>query len=211
MKTIHFKRKTGPLLLGIGLIMLLTPMLFAFIDFLFRSEMQITSKIVVAIVGIVWFVPFYGVAILSFKKFYIKGKILQNGLKKYGEDKLIQNIQDNTISEYKNPTGVVYFTDKLIIDPRECIIDYNEISLMYKYIYKSSRWPVAFIGFELMDGSHVHLCSYIEDKELQEYMHLCRQYNPEILFEYSSENLDKHKERVMKYKNGEIVIPELKL
>lgn len=217
MKDIRFKRKKWPLFLGIALMVVLTPLLCTLVYFLFLPEIELVGKVIAVIVGGMFFlIPFYG-AILSIKSYFDNGKRIREGLEKYGEENLMKNIQDNTISVYMNPLDVskngVYFTDKLIIDPGKSIIDYNEISLMYKHVARNSNSGVVIssIDFELLDGSSLFLCNCIEDKQIHEYMQLCYQHNPQILIGYTEENLKRHKERVVRYKKGEIVIPELKL
>ncbi len=215
MKEIKFKSKKWPLVAGIIMIILLTPLLCIFLSFLFDSEIEVVGKIIMVIVGSMFILlPFY-CAFLAIKSYFDNGKKIREALKKYGKDNLIKNIQDNTISTYNSISGSsksrVYFTDKLIIDPGEAIIDYNEISLMYKHISKSKYGAVACINFELLDGSAWFLCRGIKDEQIQEYMQLCYQHNPNIIFGYTQQNLEKHKECVKKYKNKEIVIPVLKL
>ena len=201
MKEIKFKSKKGPLILGIILVVLLTPMVCAFVSMLTEID-ELVGKIIAVVVGGMFLVLPLLSGILSIKSYFDSGKRLREGLEKYGKENLLKNIQDNTISAYKNQ---VYFTDKLIIDPGQIIIDYNEISLMYKHISRSKYGAKASIDFELLDGSSWFLCSWIED------MQICYQHNPKIMFGYTNENLERHKERVEKFKTKEIVIPELKL
>lgn len=78
-------------------------------------------------------------------------------------------------------------------------------------LLKNRYGAISSIDFELLDGSGWFLCSGIEDHQIQEYMQLCYQHNSKIMFGYTKENLERHKERVAKYKNKEIVIPELVL
>ncbi len=208
MKEIKFKSRKWPLVLGIVLIILLIPLLCVFVSFLFDPEIEVIGKIITVVVcGMFVIIPII-CGFLAIKSYFDNGKRIREGLAKYGKDNLLKNMQDNTISVYKNK---VYFTDRLIIDPGQTIIDYNEISLMYKHVSRSRYGAVASIDFELLDGSSWLLCSGIEDRQIQEYMQLCYQHNPQIMFGYTKENLERNKERVKKYKNKEIVIPELKL
>lgn len=208
MKEIKFKSKKWPLVLGSVLIILLIPLLCTFVSFLFDPEIEVIGKIITVIVGGMFVVLPIICGILAIKSYFDNGKRIREGLAKYGKENLLKNIQDNTISTYKNK---VYLTDKLIVDPGQTIIDYNEISLMYKHVSRSRYGAVASIDFELLDGSSWFLCSGIEDQQIQEFMQLCYQHNPKIMFGYTKENLERNKERVTKYKNKEIVIPELEL
>ncbi len=215
MNEIEFKSKKWPLVVGVIMVILLTPLICVFLSFLFVTEIEVVGKIITVIVGSMFLLlPLY-CSFLAIKSYFEKEKKIREALKKYGKEKLIKNIQDNTIGMYPSIFGSsksgVYFTDKLIIDPGEAIIDYNEISLMYKHISKSKYGAVASINFELLDGSRCFLCRGIKDEQIQEYMQLCYQHNPDIMFGYNQQNLDKQNERVKKYKNKEIVIPELKL
>ncbi len=208
MKEIKFKSRKWPLVLGVVLIILLIPLLCVFVSFFLDPEFELIGKIIAVIVGGMFVVLPIICGFLAIKSYFDNGKRIREGLAKYGKENLLKNIQDNTISVYKNK---VYFTDKLIVDPGQTIIDYNEISLMYKHVSRSRYGAVASIDFELLDGSSWFLCSGIEDRQIQEYMQLCYQHNPKIMFGYTKENLGRNKERVTKYKNKEIVIPELVL
>ena len=152
------------------------------------------------------FIPAYiGIGLL--KEYKKASQVIRNKVKKYGEQNLLSHIRKSTVGMYKNNAidgCTVYFTDKFVIDCTTVIIDYNEISLMYKHVSSvlNNGVPVSYIRFELLDGSRWILCRYIKDEEITNYMQLCYQHNPKIMFGYTKENIAKHKERVKQYKSG---------
>lgn len=212
---IKFKSKKWPLFLGIALFILLAPFPVLMIYMLFQPDIELVGKIIAIIVGSMFlFIPYYG-AFAAIQSYFTNGKRLKKSLSQYGEQNLIANIHNNTISAYKNPLAVngnkVYFTDKFVIDPGETIIDYNEISLMYKHVSRSRYGSMSCICFELLDGSSWQLCKVIKDEQIANYMQLCFQHNQKILFGYTNENKAQHKERVKQYKSGNINIPQITL
>lgn len=209
-KEIKFKSKKFNLIGGI--ILLFFAFLFEVVLVDNAIENHTRDDIILLIVGNIIFVGSLvligGVAIYTY---FINGKKLRISLKKYGKENLIKNINTASISTYRESLSgaQIYFTDKLIIDPSETIIDYNEISLIYKRVTKTNSVRHVYIAFELYDGSSWFLCDGIEDAMIHNYMQLCFQHNPKIMFGYTKENLAKHKERVKQFKKGDIAIPAL--
>lgn len=157
------------------------------------------------------FIIIYG-AIYNINSYFKTSNMMRKKIVKYGEQNLISNIRNSTVNLYKKvaPGGCeVYFTDKFVIDCTKAIIDYNEISLMYKHISLVNHVHISSVCFELLDGSKWLLCRYIKDEEIKNYMQLCYQHNPKIMFGYTKENFVKHKEKVKQYKSGSIVLPEI--
>lgn len=210
---IKFKSKKTPLVVGIIMLIIIAPVfLFAFYS-LFSPEYATDEKIAfIAAFIFIGFIPGF-FAVMSIISYFTNGKRIREGLAKYGEDKLIANIRNNTVSEFKEPLSghKIYFTDKFVIDPGETIIDYNEISLMYKHVQRSKYGSSSYISFELLDGSSWLLCKNINDEMITNYMQLCFQHNQKIMFGYTKENLAKHKDRVKQYKDGNIIIPKITL
>lgn len=209
-KEIKFETKKFSLIGGIICIFFAFLLEIVFVDM--AMEKKTFEDIVVLIVGSIVFVGYLGlmggVAVYAY---FSTGKNLRNGLQKYGKENLIKNINTASISIYRQPmSGIqIYFTDKLIIDPTQTIIDYNEISMMYKHIVSARGIRHIYIAFELYDGSNWFLCDQIEDQMIHNYMQLCFQHNPNIIFGHTKENLAKHKERVKEFKKGKISIPDL--
>lgn len=209
-KEIKFKSKKFNLIGGI--ILLFFAFLFEVVLVDNAIENHTRDDIILLIAGNIMFVGFLvlvgGAAIYTY---FRNGKKLRIGLKKYGKENLINHINAASISIYREPLSgaKIYFTDKLIIDPGQTIVDYNEISLMYKHVSKTNNVRHVYIAFELYDGSSWFLCDGIEDTMIHNYMQLCFQHNQKIIFGYTKENLAKHKERVKQFKKGDIVIPAL--
>lgn len=205
MKEIVFKNKTWSLVLGIGLLFLLSPFIITGVSFLVSPETELASKIIIVVVGgMLLFMP-VAMAVLCIIDYFEVRKKLQARVIKYGKDNLIENIRNHTVSEYSSPLGgaenKVYFTDRFIINPAKAIIEYSEISMLYKHVSRVKFGYVSSIAFELSDGTSRYLCDFIDDEQIREYMELCHQYNPDILFGYNKENLKKHKEQKNSPKN----------
>lgn len=205
MKEIVFKNKTWSLVLGIGLLLLLSPFSITGVSFIVSPETELASKIIIVVVGgMLLFMP-VAMAVLCIIDYFEVRKKLQARVKKYGKDNLIENIRNHTVSEYSSPLGgaenKVYFTDRFIINPAKAIIEYSEISMMYKHVSRVKFGYVSSIAFELSDGTSRYLCDFIDDAQIREYMELCHQYNPDIMFGYNKENLKKHKEQKNSPKN----------
>lgn len=205
MKEIVFKNKTWSLVLGIGLLLLLSPFSITGVSFIVSPETELASKIIIVVVGgMLLFMP-VAMAVLCIIDYFEVRKKLQARVKKYGKDNLIENIRNHTVSEYSSPLGgaenKVYFTDRFIINPAKAIIEYSEISMMYKHVSRVKFGYISSIAFELSDGTSRYLCDFIDDEQIREYMELCHQYNPDIMFGYNKENLKKHKEQKNSPKN----------
>lgn len=205
MKEIVFKNKIWSLVLGIVILLLLSPFVITGVSFLVSPETEFASKIIIVVVGgMLLFMP-VAMAVLCIIDYFEVRKKLQARVKKYGKDNLIENIRNHTVSEYSSPLGgaenKVYFTDRFIINPAKAIIEYSEISMMYKHVSRVKFGYVSSIAFELSDGTSRYLCDFIDDAQIREYMELCHQYNPDILFGYNKENLKKHKEQKNSPKN----------
>lgn len=205
MKEIVFKNKTWSLVLGIGLLLLLSPFIITGVSFIVSPETELASKIIIVVVGgMLLFMP-VAMAVLCIIDYFEVRKKLQARVIKYGKDNLIENIRNHTVSEYSSPLGgaenKVYFTDRFIINPAKAIIEYSEISMMYKHVSRVKFGYISSIAFELSDGTSRYLCDFIDDEQIREYMELCHQYNPDIMFGYNKENLKKHKEQKNSPKN----------
>lgn len=205
MKEIVFKNKTWSLVLGIVILLLLSPFVITGVSFLVLPETEFADKIIIVVVGgMLLFMP-VAMAVLCIIDYFEVRKKLQARVKKYGKDNLIENIRNHTVSEYSSPLGgaenKVYFTDRFIINPAKAIIEYSEISMMYKHVSRVKFGYISSIAFELSDGTSRYLCDFIDDEQIREYMELCHQYNPDIMFGYNKENLKKHKEQKNSPKN----------
>ena len=141
--------------------------------------------------GGIW--ALFGISLIY--SYFHTTKHLRLGLQKYGEENLNKKIQNHCISVYKHPiTGnAVYFTDELIIAPKETIIDYNDICMMYKKVVNSNRIRHVYLHFALKDGAEYSLCDGIEDAMIHNYMQLSFQHNAGIMFGYTKENQEKYK------------------
>lgn len=204
-ENIKFKIGKGILLLGIALIVLMLPFPFVFLKLFFEPGIEPIGRVIIFLVGGGFiFLPVYG-GIEAIRTYFKTSHVMHKKLAKYGEENLISNIRNSTVLSYKNVTFggcKVYFTDKFVIDCTTAIIDYNEISFMYKHVRRVNGAVFSYICFELLDGSQWLLCQNIKDEEITNYMQLCYQHNPKIMFGYTKENIAKHKERVKQYKSG---------
>ena len=142
------------------------------------------------------------VGVLSILRYCKNKRYLEKSLAKFGENNIIANIQQATqyAYQYRFSGKWAYFTNRLIVDPSTAIIDYNEISMMYKYIRTSRYGRVSYIAFAMLDGYTHYLCDYIDDAKITHIMKLCYHYNPRILMGMTRENREKHKNNVEYYK-----------
>ncbi len=206
-----FKAKKGTLFSGIFLIALAV-FIALFLVLLFWKDGA--DGIVVVTVFILFFLlPMAGIGIwviCNYKKMQAE---LENALDIYGEAGIVANVERATMKIYRVPSSseIVYFTDRLIVDAGEAIIDYNEISMMSKYVTRSRYSSTSYIAFYLLSGKTYYLCAHIKDEEINEILQICYQRNPDILWGLTKENKQSHKQRVGAYKNGEIILPKVRL
>ncbi len=209
MKKIKIRQKKTTLV--VGLFLLLTAALFEYIlidSFKEDGTDGIIAMVLLSVFVVAVMVIGGGIAIYNYFK---SGKRLKEKLAAYGEENVLNNIRCNTRHIYRNPfTGAsVYFTDKLIIDEGQAIIDYNEISMMYKSVVRSKYGNQVYLAFDLLDGSGYMLCAHIEDAEIMQVMQLCYQHNSHILLGKNAENSAKHKGNVERYQLGLLYVPKV--
>lgn len=197
------KIKASKLTFFAGLVLLFIAFLVELVLVSTVVEEPIRDHIILLVLGTLFFggvIAFFGGFLIY--SYFKTTKHLRNGLKTYGEENLQNMIQNKCISTYTHPLSgyKVYFTEELVIDPRETIIDYNEISLMYKQVTRTNGVSRVYLQFSLKDGTSYSLCNGIEDAMIHNYMQLCFQHNNRIMFGYSKENLDRYKQLVKDYK-----------
>ena len=195
----------------VGIFMLSIAIIFEFTFIAIGKEDPQAAVIALIVGNLIMVLPIGFLGISNIYSYFHNGKRLKNALNLYGKENIIANIQNSTISEYYHQfsNNVVYFTDKFIIDPGETIIDYNEISMMYKHVTRVRNAVHIYLAFELLDGETCMICHNIVDGAITNYMELCQQHNPNILFGYNDENKAKHAERVEAYKQGRITVPRV--
>lgn len=201
---IKFKTKKLPLFAGIICLFISLPCSILSITWMLEPECTGEDRIAwIAMLVILGIIPTF-FAIISIIAYFVINKNLKFALKKYGEQNLIDNINNHTIEKFDIPflNGSVYFTDRFVIDPGEAIIEYNEISWMYKHIERTNNVSQAFLCFETCDGKQHRICRNINDSQLSKYMQLCYSMNPEIIMGHTKENIMKHKARVNQYKKS---------
>lgn len=206
MENIKFKNSKLPVVLGIFLLAIAA--LFEVVAVVGFAEDGEDGVIATVAVTVFFVLPMVLVSILSFWSYAETGKHLRRKLKEYGEAKIISHIGAHTVYTYTGITGAkTYFTDKLIVDPKNVILDYNEISYMYKSVSSPSTGRIQSLAVELWDGSGWSVCSGVTNVQLAEIMQLCYKYNPHILCGYTKENMAMQKQRVTEFKRGNKIIP----
>ena len=206
MENIKFKSSILPVVLGI--LMLVIAAIFELTAVLGFAEDGEDGVIATIAISVFFVLPMVLVSILSFWSFAETGKHLRRKLKEYGEAKIISHIKTHTVYTYKGITGAkTYFTDKLIVDPKNVILDYNEISYMYKSVSSARTGRIQSLAVELWDGSSWSVCSGMTNVQLGEVMQLCYKYNPHILCGYTKENMAAQKQRVAEFKRGNKISP----
>lgn len=206
---IKFKSKKITLIFGLLLLIFAVLLEVVFIQG-FRED-GTDGIIAIAVLSVCFTGVMAICGIFGIYTYFANGKNIRKALKKYGEENIITNINHATIRIFRNPlTGAkVYFTDKFVIDLGEAIIDYNEISMMYKSVRKTRYAKIPAVAFALFDGNTYILCDNVEDAEIMNIMQLCYQHNSKILFGFTKENKEAHQKKVKRYKSGESNLPEV--
>ena len=171
------------------------------------------SRIIGSIIAFVFFesVALAG-GVLKIREYFRDLRCMNNALNKFGKENIIKQIENSTVLIYKYLLSgrKMYFTDKLVVDPKIAIFSYNDISLMYSRITQGNV-KLLYITFELFDGNKFSLCDGADQKKIDEIMELCFRHNPKILVGESKENVLQHKTNVKKYKEGNIIVPPVRL
>lgn len=203
--TNEIKFKSSKLTVVVGLLLLFIAAIFEIVIIQgFREDgtdgLIATIVLTICFTGSLALCGIYGIC-----AYFATGKTIRKALERYGKEYLISHINQSTIRTFHNPlgSGTVYFTDRFVIDPREAVIDYNEISMIYKSVRKTRYANVPGIAFVLYNGNTHILCDNVKDADIMNLMQLCYQHNTKILLGFTKENQEKHKERVKAYKSGD--------
>lgn len=201
---IRFKTKKLPLIAGIIMLMISLPCSILSISWMLEPESTGEDRIAwIVMLVILGVIPTF-FAIVSVIAYFVMNKNLKFALKKYGKQNLIDNINNHTIEKFDIPlsNGSVYFTDRFVIDPGEAIIEYSEISWMYKHVERANNIPQSFLCFETYDGKYHRICRNINDAQIAAYMQLCYNMNSQIMMGHTKENIKNHKARIAQYKKN---------
>lgn len=193
----EIKLKSKKITLIFGLLLLIFAVLLEVVFIQGFREDGTDGIIAIAVLSVCFTGVMAICGIFGIYTYFANGKNIRKALKKYGEENIITNINHATIRIFRNPlTGAkVYFTDKFVIDLGEAIIDYNEISMMYKSVRKTRYAKIPAVAFTLFDGNTYILCDNVEDAEIMNIMQLCYQHNSKILFGFTKENKEAHQKR----------------
>lgn len=163
------------------------------------------NGIIALVLSTIFFSGFLALGgIFCFIEYYKSAKGLKKALKKYGKDTIIDEVERNTLIEYKEPIlgEKVYFTNRFIVDRRTIVIDYHEISMVYKDIIKQGDARISCITFALLNGNKYYLCKFVDEEKIMQMFQLCYDRNPQLLIGNNKENQKLHKENVKAYKKG---------
>ena len=203
MNTEEIKFKQSKALVVVGIILIVIGI---FIDVALISDYdeRTTSMVGQVIMCIVAFaIPvLIGVALIM--QHIKEGKRMKNVLSRYGEANLIAHIRQSTIGVFQKHqySDKVYFTDRFVVEPTTAIIDYKEISWMYKHVTHYKNSSTVSIAFALLDGTKFFLCDNADDNDIAGVMQTCQRYNPNIIFGYSKETEAMHELNVKRFKSG---------
>ena len=128
-------------------------------------------------------IPLLVGGIVLVRKHFESAQSIQNALDAYGKENIIKLIENSTKLSFQYPFSnrKMYFTDKLVIDPRIAIFSYSDINTIYKEVSDTKRGYIASMAFKLHDGNTFYLCSGINDELLLKFMKFCYQQNPYIV------------------------------
>lgn len=135
---------------------------------------------------------------------FLGRKALKEALERHGEEYLIDHIEQNTIHVYKGrfSSKRIYFTERFVIDAKEFVLTYEDISMMHYITVWSKYGSKPMIKVLLRNGKNFTLGNGLKPEELGEIMSLCRQMCSEILMDATKENRERHKKRVLEYKKS---------
>lgn len=198
---IKFKQSKALVVVGVALILI---GIFINISLIAAYDERTTSmlgQVIMCIVALV--IPLF-IGILLIKEYIKNGRRMKDILERYGEANILAHIRQNTIGVFqKNQySDKVYFTDRFVVEPDTAIIDYKEISWMYKHVTHYKNSTTVSIAFALLDGTKFFLCDNADDNDIAGIMQTCQRYNPNIIFGYSKETEAMHEFNVKRYKSG---------
>ena len=210
-RDIKFGSKKATLLAGIFLIFV--AILFEVVAIIGFREDGTDGVIATVLLSVFLVAPLIIGGIGSVYGYFFTGKNLRKKVRFYGKETLLSHIEKRTLRTYQSSMvgRKIYFTDNLVVDAKEAIFDYKEISMMYKHIQTSRKYRVISIAFSLVNGTTYYLCDNATDEEIMDIVRLCCQFNNNILFGASKENCETHKNRVEQYKAGFVKIPKATL
>ncbi|MBE5866460.1 MAG: hypothetical protein E7292_09675 [Lachnospiraceae bacterium] len=210
LEKINFKTSVANIWLGMFL--LIVSVLFECVAIWGFREDGRDGIIAMVLLTIFLNLPLAAVGIMAIHSYFAASKKMSYKLREYGEDKILANIESHTLYTYSGFFGdKTYFTDKLIVDPKTAIIDYNEISYMYLRVSSSKTGCVHSLGLELWDGTQMIICNGVKNAQIMQMMQLCFQHNSQIMCGRTKENDATQKKRVADFKNGNKRIPCLRL
>ena len=206
------KFKTSVVNIWLGIFFLIMSVLFEYVAIWDFREDGSDGMILMVLFTIFFVLPFAVGGIMAILSYFAARKKMSHKLQEYGEDKILANIERHTLYTYSGFFGdKTYFTDKLIVDPKTAIIDYNEISYMYLSVSSYKTGGVHRLGLELWDGTKIIICNGVKNTQIMQMMQLCFQHNSQIMCGGSKKNDATQKKRVAEFKNGKKIIPCLNL
>lgn len=135
----------------------------------------------------------------------LKSRRMANAINRFGEDEIINEIENKTIESYRSPynkKSVTYFTEKFIINPNVTLVEYTEIAYIYKHVVNSKYGSITYLCCSLLDGKAIMFCDRIKDEDLSKFFSLIKSKNDTVLVGYSKENDKLYEERVKEHKNS---------
>lgn len=201
-KKIKFKKSKIDLCAGIVMLILAVCVLCSLISE-FGTEGIGGAIIIIVLATIIGGALVLGGSISIVEHFYWR-KALKEALERHGEEYLIQHIEQDTIHVYKGrfSSKRIYFTERFVIDAKEFVLAYEDISMMHYITVWSKYGTKPMIKVLLRNGKNFTLGNGLKEEELGEIMSLCRQMCSEILMDATRENREIHKKRVEEYKKS---------
>ena len=190
---VKFKSKKS--ILGVALLFIILAILMEVVFYFGILHDGPDGKIAFLILTLCFILPLFVGGMVLVRRHFESARSIENALDAYGKDNILKLIENSTILSFQYPFSnrKMYFTDKLVIDPRIAIFSYSDISTIYKDVSDAKSGHITSMAFKLHDGNTFYLCSGINDELLLKFMKFCHQQNPYIVIgENDLEDEGKH-------------------
>lgn len=208
MQNITFKPRTSYIVKGI--LFLLVAALFEYLMIVGTEKED--ARVILIIAGNVMLVlPFLLIGLSNLWNFATDKKCIRKALDTYGQEAIERHVAANTVMTYSYGKERNYFTDRIIVDPKQGVVTYNEIAYMYITDVHSKHSTITTLTICTYDDQTYMVCPKVDTQKVEVYMKFIYEKNPSMIVGYNTENLQKYIDLTRKYKNGEISVEKVSL
>lgn len=137
--------------------------------------------------------------------------LMGRALELYGEELIVSHVRQNTLKTYKEGKNTIYFTNKLAVDPKQAVLEYNAMAWVYVTEVSTKYGTQPMLTVQMLNGKSTALCNGIKKEEALELIALFVACNPGLLVGYNKKNEEVCKQLQEKFKKGEITLRTLDL